>query len=116
MWLVLKNLPHTRRWTTDCFREPVSNNCSLEIPLCGRLVYGVLFFLLIFMFFLIRFLRHTPRLSVPFFRENLEKHGVCIRVLGDLNMLPLDLQRIIAKAVVTTKAHNKYVFYLQGTL
>ncbi|KAF3839439.1 hypothetical protein F7725_018156, partial [Dissostichus mawsoni] len=41
-------------------------------------------------------------------RENLEKHGVCIRVLGDLNMLPLDLQQLIAKAVVSTKTHNKY--------
>lgn len=43
-----------------------------------------------------------------FSRENLEKHGVCIRVLGDLNMLPLDLQQVIAKAVVMTKNHNKY--------
>lgn len=42
-------------------------------------------------------------------RENLEKHGVCIRVLGDLTLLPEDLQRLIAKAVVSTKAHNKYV-------
>ncbi|KAM8846881.1 dehydrodolichyl diphosphate synthase complex subunit DHDDS isoform 1-T4 [Synchiropus picturatus] len=40
-------------------------------------------------------------------RENLEKHGVCIRVLGDLNMLPLDLQEVIAKAVLATKTHNK---------
>lgn len=40
-------------------------------------------------------------------RDNLEKHGVCIRVLGDLNMLPLDLQQLIAKAVLTTKSHNK---------
>ncbi|XP_005806544.1 dehydrodolichyl diphosphate synthase complex subunit DHDDS [Xiphophorus maculatus] len=40
-------------------------------------------------------------------QENLEKHGVCIRVLGDLNMLPLDLQQVIAKAVVMTKNHNK---------
>ncbi|KAM9798645.1 dehydrodolichyl diphosphate synthase complex subunit DHDDS [Neosynchiropus ocellatus] len=40
-------------------------------------------------------------------RENLEKHGVCIRVLGDLNMLPLDLQQLIAKAVLATKTHNK---------
>ncbi|XP_068997766.1 dehydrodolichyl diphosphate synthase complex subunit DHDDS isoform X2 [Embiotoca jacksoni] len=40
-------------------------------------------------------------------RDNLEKHGVCIRVLGDLNMLPLDLQQLIAKAVVTTSSHNK---------
>lgn len=48
-------------------------------------------------------------------RENLEKHGVCIRVLGDLNLLPLDLQQLIAKAVVTTKAHNKYVLFLTPT-
>lgn len=34
---------------------------------------------------------------------------MCIRVLGDLNMLPLDLQQVIAKAVLTTRAHNKYV-------
>uniref|UniRef100_A0A3P9NJ26 Alkyl transferase n=1 Tax=Poecilia reticulata TaxID=8081 RepID=A0A3P9NJ26_POERE len=42
-------------------------------------------------------------------QENLEKHGVCIRVLGDLNMLPLDLQEVIAKAVVMTKNHNNDV-------
>lgn len=40
-------------------------------------------------------------------QENLEKHGVCIRVLGDLTLLPDDLQRHIAKAVVSTRAHNK---------
>uniref|UniRef100_A0A3P9L979 Alkyl transferase n=1 Tax=Oryzias latipes TaxID=8090 RepID=A0A3P9L979_ORYLA len=42
-------------------------------------------------------------------RENLEKHGVCIRVLGDLNMLPLDLQQLIAKAVLTTRTNNNDV-------
>ncbi|KAM6967364.1 dehydrodolichyl diphosphate synthase complex subunit DHDDS [Aplochiton taeniatus] len=40
-------------------------------------------------------------------QENLEKHGVCIRVLGDLTMLPLDLQQAIAKAVVATRPHNQ---------
>lgn len=49
-------------------------------------------------------------------RENLEKHGVCIRVLGDLNMLPLDLQQLIAKAVVTTRNHNKYDFSIYASL
>uniref|UniRef100_A0A8C6WWP2 Alkyl transferase n=1 Tax=Neogobius melanostomus TaxID=47308 RepID=A0A8C6WWP2_9GOBI len=39
--------------------------------------------------------------------DNLKKHEVCVRVLGDLNMLPLDLQQLIAKAVVSTKHHNK---------
>ncbi|XP_029927648.1 dehydrodolichyl diphosphate synthase complex subunit DHDDS [Myripristis murdjan] len=40
-------------------------------------------------------------------RDNLEKHSVCIRVLGDLTMLPLDLQQLIAKAVFETRTHNK---------
>ncbi|KAF7691976.1 dehydrodolichyl diphosphate synthase complex subunit DHDDS [Silurus meridionalis] len=40
-------------------------------------------------------------------QENLEKHGVCIRVLGDLTLLPEDLQHVIAKAVVSTRAHTK---------
>ena len=42
-------------------------------------------------------------------RDKLEKHGVCIRVLGDLTLLPLDLQQLIAKAVVATREHNRYV-------
>lgn len=40
-------------------------------------------------------------------QENLEKYGVCIRVLGDLTLLPLELQEIIAKAVVATRNHDK---------
>ncbi|CAL8249710.1 unnamed protein product [Boreogadus saida] len=40
-------------------------------------------------------------------RDKLEKHGVCIRVLGDLTLLPLDLQQLIAKAVVATREHNR---------
>ncbi|XP_006631578.2 dehydrodolichyl diphosphate synthase complex subunit DHDDS [Lepisosteus oculatus] len=40
-------------------------------------------------------------------QENLEKHGVCIRVLGDLALLPQDLQELIAQAVLATKTHNK---------
>uniref|UniRef100_A0A7N4UX29 Alkyl transferase n=1 Tax=Sarcophilus harrisii TaxID=9305 RepID=A0A7N4UX29_SARHA len=40
-------------------------------------------------------------------REKLEKHGVCIRVLGDLQLLPLDLQELIAKAVQATRNYNK---------
>ncbi|XP_064856195.1 dehydrodolichyl diphosphate synthase complex subunit DHDDS-like isoform X1 [Oncorhynchus nerka] len=40
-------------------------------------------------------------------QDNLEKHGVCIRVLGDLTLLPLDLQQHIARAVVATRTHNK---------
>nr|XP_056702954.1 dehydrodolichyl diphosphate synthase complex subunit DHDDS [Euleptes europaea] len=40
-------------------------------------------------------------------QDNLEKHGVCVRVLGDLTLLPLDIQKLIAKVVLTTKQYNK---------
>ncbi|XP_064327341.1 dehydrodolichyl diphosphate synthase complex subunit DHDDS isoform X2 [Phalacrocorax carbo] len=40
-------------------------------------------------------------------QENLKKHGVCIRVLGDLPLLPLDIQELIAQAVLATKNYNK---------
>ncbi|XP_040474993.1 dehydrodolichyl diphosphate synthase complex subunit DHDDS isoform X4 [Ursus maritimus] len=40
-------------------------------------------------------------------QEKLQKHGVCIRVLGDLHLLPLDLQELIAQAVQATTNYNK---------
>lgn len=40
-------------------------------------------------------------------QEKLQKHGVCIRVLGDLHLLPLDLQEKIAHAIQATKNYNK---------
>lgn len=40
-------------------------------------------------------------------QEKLQKHGVCIRVLGDLHLLPLDLQELIAQAVQATKNYNQ---------
>lgn len=40
-------------------------------------------------------------------RESLRKHGVCIRVLGDLPLLPVDIQELIAQAVLATRNYNK---------
>ncbi|XP_029427077.1 dehydrodolichyl diphosphate synthase complex subunit DHDDS isoform X1 [Rhinatrema bivittatum] len=40
-------------------------------------------------------------------QDNLEKHGVCIRVLGDLTLLPLDIQELIARTVLATRNYNK---------
>lgn len=53
--------------------------------------------------------RHPSTVLPPFspVREKLKKHGVCIRVLGDLHLLPLDLQKKIAQAVQATKNYNK---------
>nr|KAF6504660.1 dehydrodolichyl diphosphate synthase subunit [Rousettus aegyptiacus] len=42
-------------------------------------------------------------------QEKLQKHGVCIRVLGDLHLLPLDLQELVAQAVQATKNYNNDV-------
>uniref|UniRef100_A3KGL0 Alkyl transferase n=1 Tax=Mus musculus TaxID=10090 RepID=A3KGL0_MOUSE len=42
-------------------------------------------------------------------QEKLQKHGVCIRVLGDLHLLPLDLQEKIAHAIQATKNYNNDV-------
>ncbi|KAM6296095.1 dehydrodolichyl diphosphate synthase complex subunit DHDDS isoform 2-T2 [Aegotheles albertisi] len=42
-------------------------------------------------------------------QESLKKHGVCIRVLGDLPLLPLDIQELIAQAVLATKNYNNDV-------
>ena len=40
-------------------------------------------------------------------RELIEKHGVCFRVLGDISLLPQDIQEIIAEAITTTKHNNR---------
>ncbi|XP_069751592.1 dehydrodolichyl diphosphate synthase complex subunit DHDDS isoform X2 [Narcine bancroftii] len=40
-------------------------------------------------------------------QENLKKHGVCIRVLGNLTLLPVDIQELIAQAVLSTQSYNK---------
>nr|XP_009941747.1 PREDICTED: dehydrodolichyl diphosphate synthase isoform X2 [Opisthocomus hoazin] len=42
-------------------------------------------------------------------QESLKKHGVCIRVLGDLPLLPLDIQELIAKSVLATRNYNNDV-------
>ena len=39
--------------------------------------------------------------------ELIERHGVCIRVLGDIKLLPRDVQESVAKAVTMTKNNNK---------
>ncbi|XP_044290996.1 dehydrodolichyl diphosphate synthase complex subunit DHDDS [Varanus komodoensis] len=39
-------------------------------------------------------------------QENLEKHGVCVRIVGDLPLLPQDIQELIAKVVLATKHFN----------
>ncbi|XP_013386156.1 dehydrodolichyl diphosphate synthase complex subunit DHDDS [Lingula anatina] len=42
-------------------------------------------------------------------KELLNKHGVCIRVLGNLSLLPHDIQQIVADAMNMTKNNNRAV-------
>ncbi|XP_067675918.1 dehydrodolichyl diphosphate synthase complex subunit DHDDS-like [Haliotis asinina] len=42
-------------------------------------------------------------------KELIEKHGVCIRVLGNLRLLPTDVQKTIAEAVELTKHNNRAI-------
>uniref|UniRef100_A0A1X7TT41 ditrans,polycis-polyprenyl diphosphate synthase [(2E,6E)-farnesyldiphosphate specific] n=1 Tax=Amphimedon queenslandica TaxID=400682 RepID=A0A1X7TT41_AMPQE len=37
----------------------------------------------------------------------IDNHGVCIRVLGDIKLLPTDVQESVARAVTMTKNNNK---------
>uniref|UniRef100_A0A1X7TTG8 Uncharacterized protein n=1 Tax=Amphimedon queenslandica TaxID=400682 RepID=A0A1X7TTG8_AMPQE len=45
-------------------------------------------------------------LKAPF--DLIDNHGVCIRVLGDIKLLPTDVQESVARAVIMTKNNNKY--------
>ena len=37
----------------------------------------------------------------------IKRHGVCIRVLGDLELLPWDVQEAVAHCIKLTKDNNK---------
>jgi len=41
--------------------------------------------------------------------EIIEKYGISVRVLGDINMLPLDLQQMIARAVLKSKNNKRAI-------
>ncbi|GFS99541.1 dehydrodolichyl diphosphate synthase complex subunit DHDDS [Nephila pilipes] len=40
-------------------------------------------------------------------KEKLEKYGVCIRIFGDITLLPVDLQMLVAEAVLHTYNNTK---------
>ena len=37
------------------------------------------------------------------------EHGVCIRVVGNLSLIPKDVQKLIAEAMLITKDNSKAV-------
>ena len=48
---------------------------------------------------------------VSFFtgRDMIERNGLCIRVIGNVSLLPKDLQDVISQVVHMTKHHNRCV-------
>ena len=48
-------------------------------------------------------------LTVLHFRDVIMHHGVCIRVLGDIELLPSDVQQSVAKAVLMTKENTRSI-------
>ena len=42
-------------------------------------------------------------------RELIQKHKVCIRILGDVELLPVDVQKTIAKAVVLSRNNKRSI-------
>lgn len=40
-------------------------------------------------------------------RDKLMEHGVCVRVIGNLSLVPLDVLKLIMEAMRVTKNNNK---------
>ncbi|KAF2880569.1 hypothetical protein ILUMI_25607 [Ignelater luminosus] len=43
-------------------------------------------------------------------KDKLMAEGVCIRVIGNLELLPEDIRKLIAEAIIMTKDNNKVFF------
>lgn len=42
-------------------------------------------------------------------KEKLMEHGICIRVIGNVSLLPLDLRKLMAEAMLITKSNKRAV-------
>ncbi|KAL2724539.1 dehydrodolichyl diphosphate synthase complex subunit DHDDS [Vespula squamosa] len=40
-------------------------------------------------------------------KEKLMEHGICVRIIGNLELLPEDLRKLVAEAIIITKSNNK---------
>lgn len=40
-------------------------------------------------------------------RDQIMKHGVCVQVIGDLNLLPRDVQEVIAEAMFISRNNTR---------
>lgn len=44
-------------------------------------------------------------------RDLLKKHGIAVRMLGDLTLLPVDVQAVLSRVVTETASHDRHVSY-----
>ncbi|OAD59734.1 Dehydrodolichyl diphosphate synthase [Eufriesea mexicana] len=40
-------------------------------------------------------------------KDDIREHGLCVRIIGNLSLLPQNMQKLIADTMVFTKEHNK---------
>ncbi|KOX70726.1 Dehydrodolichyl diphosphate synthase [Melipona quadrifasciata] len=40
-------------------------------------------------------------------KDKIRKHGLCVRIIGNLSLLPQNIQELIAETMILTKEHNK---------
>ncbi len=43
-------------------------------------------------------------------RNFLKDHGIAIKVLGDMTLIPQDVQQVLSTIVLESRLHNKYVY------
>lgn len=46
-------------------------------------------------------------ISKNIFRDKLMEHGICVRIIGNLSLIPEDICKLIAKAMIMTKDNKK---------
>ncbi|VEL23891.1 unnamed protein product [Protopolystoma xenopodis] len=45
--------------------------------------------------------------------DSLEKEGICIRIIGNLGMLPTDLRQMAAEVMLRTRNFIKYILLIR---
>jgi ditrans,polycis-polyprenyl diphosphate synthase len=48
-------------------------------------------------------------------KEKINKLKVCIRIFGDIRLLPVDLQKLIAQVVEISKHNSKYEHFIEDS-
>ena len=41
-------------------------------------------------------------------KDMIMKHGVCVKMLGDIDLLPKDIQELVSEAIIMSKDNTRY--------